>query len=72
MKGEDLFCCPSITGQVMIIKKPFLCSDEWLGKSFSDVGQKIPVLIYLFAEKATVNYFVFNISESSFNMPIKF
>ena len=56
----------------MIIKKPFLCSDEWLGKSFSDVGQKIPVLIYLFAEKATVNYFVSNISESSFNMPIKF
>ena len=70
MTEEDLFCCPSITGQVISIRiKTLLCSDKWLGKlllALSDAGQKISEVIYLFAERAN------NKSESSFNMPIDF
>ena len=54
MTGEDLVCCRSITGQVMSIKSPFHVLMNGLVKALSDVGQKISLIIYLFAEKATM------------------
>ena len=53
MTGEDLFCCPLITGQVMSIS-PFYALKNGLVKlllAVSDLGKKISEVIYFFAEK---------------------
>ena len=41
----------------MSIKSPFHVLMNGLVKALSDVGQKISLIIYLFAEKATMVFF---------------
>ena len=68
MEGEDLFCClinnwPGYEYQKTTSMFWWMAWLKFL--ALSDVEQKISVLIYLFAEKATINSFVFFLNISN-------